>query len=587
MTLPTRVRPSRPRHGLRAVLAGVLCLGLVAGCTSGDGDSTRTTDPSSSTPTEGQGPSATGAPGEGASGAGNGSESTFRGSASRVAPYFMQDFGQKDVDSTPAVVKVEPAGDGSGPVMERDMVGLSFESEDITDHRWGPDQGNLDEMLLALGSPGLRFGGNSLDRRVFWTSSGENAPDGYDTVITPEDLRRIGAMARRVGSDVTLGIPLGMNDPERGADMVAHAVDAIGNRLVGVSIGNEPNGFTADEREGLQIRGDWWDTGAYQRQLRAYVDAIEKKVDGEVPIIGPGAYDGTWMSAFLDADLPGTTALTQHWYATYDCDSSEVPGRGPEPENLLSDLVHRSAANQLGIGKEKADAAGLPLWVEETGSTSCVGDTASSRTHATALWTVDYVLHATEMGVERMNMHSMLGPCEGGTAMSVVCSVGGRTEESGAWGGSGEVLPSVNYHGLHLASLSVGGRMSEVDVRDGGVAGGGTIRAYAVKKGNSYTVTLVNTGDLTETGGKRVRIEVPKGFTAVRAAQVAGPANDAVEKTTYQNLITVEAGRKGSGIVAVEDGKLVANLAAGTATAFVFTPTGDGKPKPKPVSTAG
>ena len=91
----------------------------------------------------------------------------------------------------------------------------------------------------------------------------------------------------------------------------------------------------------------------------------------------------------------------------------KVPGRGPQAANLIDPLAKKAAKKNLGIGKSKADAADLPLWLEETGPTSCPGTNDTSLTNASALWAADYTLYAATLGVERMAMHSMLGRATG------------------------------------------------------------------------------------------------------------------------------------------------------------------------------
>jgi hypothetical protein len=75
--------------------------------------------------------------------------------------------------------------------------------------RLDPAQSNLDEQLKTLGSPALRFGGNALDRRLFWTSKGEKPKHGEKVTITPDDLKRLKKLVDATGSSVTIGIPLG------------------------------------------------------------------------------------------------------------------------------------------------------------------------------------------------------------------------------------------------------------------------------------------------------------------------------------------------------------------------------------------
>lgn len=484
-----------------------------------------------------------------------------------TGPFFSQDIG--DRYGTKASIEVSASAGGVDSYVRSDSIGVSFESPDLADPRWDPDGGNLDELLGEIGSPALRFGGNELDRSTFWTSSGESAPEGA-FAISPSDLERVNETVVKLGSRVTLGIPLGDFDPQRGADMAAHAVDIFGDSLVAISIGNEPNGYTADGREGLQIREPGqWDEQRYIAQVEDYVQAIEAEVGDAVPLVGPGAFDGAWMTAFLEADLPGTVALSQHWYATFECTSEEVPGRGPEWENLVDPHIRDSAERLLSIGLEKAEAADVPLWVEETGPTSCPGTNDTSRTHASALWTIDYILHAAEMGVERMGMHSMLGACAGGAPMSVVCSTGGDGEQ-----GAGEIIGQPNHSAMKLGSLSVGGTFVETSV-----SGGSGLQAYAVSGAEqlgdeSLAVTVVNTNDMALVGGNQVTIEVPDGYSAAQAAQIHAPSNAAISETGYRELAPFA--ETGSGVVSSEDGKLVIDLAASSATTIVFVPTTGG-----------
>ena len=77
-------------------------------------------------------------------------------------------------------------------------------------------------------------------------------------------------------------------------------------------------------------------------------------------------------------------------------------------------MAKKSAKKNLGIGMDKAEASDLPLWLEETGPTSCPGTNDTSLTPASALWAADYTLYSANFGAERMAMHSKLGACEAG-----------------------------------------------------------------------------------------------------------------------------------------------------------------------------
>ena len=448
-------------------------------------------------------------------------------------PRFSQEFA-KPVDGRPATIS---AGDTPNKrKMRADNLGISFESTELADPRWDPDHSNLDELLKNLGQPGLRFGGNRLDRSLFWTSSNEKAPKGK-IKVAPDDLKRLKKMVDKTQSHVTIGVPLGDYDPQRGADMAHHAITILGPHLVGISVGNEPNGYTVDSGD-LKIRDGNWTTDAYKKQLRAYVDAITAK-HPDAPIIGPAAYDTQWMDAFTQAmddsnHKENIAAISQHWYALFDCSSNNVPGRGPQAENFTTKETHDSAAKLLGLGIERAKRAKVPLWVEETGPTSCPGTNDTSKKFAKSLWTADYTLHAATLGVERLNMHSMLGSCEKGAPMSTVCDPS-KEAKSGAGAGAGLDPQTWADHGdgqyyfsardnflaMQTISPTVGGEFLDTKL-----SGGDNMRAYTTTKDDTTVTVIINNNDASKTGGNPVTMKMPKGYTPISAGQLAGNENN-------------------------------------------------------------
>ncbi|WP_350270362.1 hypothetical protein AAFP32_01705 [Brevibacterium sp. CBA3109] len=474
---------------------------------------------------------------------------------------------------------VTATAEQTGPGFAADNIGVSFEATGLADPRLDPAQSNLDEQLKSLGSPALRFGGNALDRRTFWTSKGEKPKHDEKVTVTPEDLGRLKKLVEATGSSVTIGIPLGTYDPERGADMAAHAVDILGDSLVGLAIGNEPNGYTVDDVPSGAVRGKGWNKDKYVGQLEAYAKAIHAKRP-EAPIIGPDVYDGAWMDAFAGSDVKHKTAISQHWYQLYECDSTHVPGRGPQAANLIDPLAKQSAKKNLGIGKDKADAAGLPLWLEETGPTSCPGTNDTSLTNASALWAADFTLYAATIGVDRMAMHSMLGACNGGAPMSLICDPADHGDRSKAF----QVRP--NMLGLRLLVPSLGGKFTRTAVK-----GGGNMSAYTVVKndGRTLVTTVINANDAATVGGNPVTLSIPSGFSVDSASQVHGVSNDVKSATQVvpANPLPADVPFRGKDIDSAsgsdgarssaassggaDDGKLRIDLAGSSVTVFVLS----------------
>ncbi|PWH06460.1 hypothetical protein DEO23_05680 [Brachybacterium endophyticum] len=380
-------------------------------------------------------------------------------------------------------------------------LGLSFEATDLASPVWGSQDSNIDEMLGAMDHPVLRFGGNSVDRRMWWTSSDEPAPDWAEATVTPADLERVARAARKAEATVILTVDLGHEDPQRAADMVAHAKDAFGDLLQGVSIGNEPNGFHDPQQKHLEARGSSWGPAAYTSQLEDYASAIREEAPG-TPIVGPGAYDAPWWRAFADSGVRDKTAMTMHWYPLWDCQGPASSIANPTVDDLTSPKLRAQARKLVGMGKEAADAADLPLWMGETGPTSCPGTNQTSRTHAQALWTGDYALTAAESGAELMAFHSTLGACRGGAPMSPLCARGTKDDPA-------QILQGRTSF---LALLQLG-QIAEGRVLTPTVSGSGRVMAHGVmSEDGTLSIVLVDMRDpSSDEGPAPVRISAPSG----------------------------------------------------------------------------
>lgn len=385
-------------------------------------------------------------------------------------------------------------------------VGLSFEASDLADERWDPDKGYLDELVGALDRPSLRFGGNAVDRRVWWTSSNEPAPDWATASITPTDLQRLARFVTKTGATVTLVLDLGHNDPARGADFAYHAWLALGERLVAVSIGNEPNGFALASQPQHQIRDAGYSPARFVAEVGPYVTAIHEKVPG-LGIAGPGTFDAPWWRAFGDAKFPDTVAMSQHWYPLWSCDGVAEPKASPTVANMTSRWLHDRANFVIGMGRQTASTYNLPLWMEETGPTSCPGTNDTSRTHAQALWTSDFTLHAASLGVQRLNHHGMIDACRGGAPMSPVCDTGALGSRSP------ELRGQANY--LSLLQLA---RLREGAFWPVRVSGNSQVFAYAVTNDNGLDLVVANLSDPATTGPSPLTLKVPDGLTATYAS---------------------------------------------------------------------
>lgn len=404
----------------------------------------------------------------------------------------------EEATGEPVTVSLELEGDA---VETGGAVGLSFDATELANPIWDSSESNLTLTLQELDRPVLRFGGNGVDRRMWWTSSDEPAPDWAEVTVTPEDLERVAVVADEVDAQVTIALDLGHDDAARAADMASHAQEVFGDRLIAVAIGNEPNGYFHENQPQLAVRDESWGPEPYQDSLQEYSAALEEAAPG-LPVAGPGAYDAPWWRAFAESGIPDQRALTMHWYPLWDCEGPASSIANPTVEDLTSPALREQARHIIGMAADVADEHDLPLWMEETGPTSCPGTNETSRTHAQALWTVDFVMTAAELGVERTAFHSTLQACQGGAPMSPVCGTG-ELENPGLL-----VAGRTSY--LALMQL---GQLPDGQVLSPAVSGDGSVMVHAVLgDDDSLAVAIVDMRDPAQTDAVPVEISVPSGL---------------------------------------------------------------------------
>jgi hypothetical protein len=293
-----------------------------------------------------------------------------------------------------------------------------------------------------------------------------------------------------------------------------NATAIFGDKLLAVTIGNEPNGFVSNG-----VRADGYSIEKYVSELKAYAKAIYA-VAPDLPIAGPGAYDQKWWQPFIDADIPQKKILSFHNYPLYSCDNADPKG-SPTMGNLMSELMHSRAADYQTAALKAAQAAGLETWLPETGIAACPGSNETSKTHASALWTADYALNAARLGITRIGFHSSLMTCQGGPPMSVLCSAGSYPF------GNGQMSGRANFYGMSILSGLAGGQFLKLEQ-----AGGGLSYAYALQnQDGSSSVIIVNQNDPSTAAQSDITIELPGRPLTGTMAQMTGPSYESQDGT--------------------------------------------------------
>ena len=418
-------------------------------------------------------------------------------------------------------LKVNVSQDLVGTSLTKGLVGISLEATDLGDPDLADTNPTIVKLLQEIDQPVLRFGGNAVDRRFLWTSTGEAVPSSYKgdkahpvRAVGPEDLARINKLLVAGNATISLTVDLGHYDPARAADMVKHASQIFGERLLSITIGNEPNGYVFND-----VKTSGYSLEQYLRELKEYANAIYA-VAPNVPISGPGAYDAKWWQPFVDADIPQKKILSFHNYPLYSCDGSDPKG-SPTMANLMSRLMHDRAADYQQSALKVGQAAGLETWLPETGIAACPGSNETSRTHASALWTADYALNAAQLGITRIGFHSSLLTCKGGPPMSAICSAGAYPE------GNGQMSGRANFFGISMVAELEGGKFLKLDS-----AGGGLMYSYALQNADgSTTVVLVNQNNPETAAQTDVTLNLPGLPLTGTMTQLSGPSYAAEDST--------------------------------------------------------
>ncbi|MCU1433282.1 MAG: hypothetical protein JWR71_7 [Pseudarthrobacter sp.] len=463
-----------------------------------------------------------------------------------------------------APLTVNVSGDPLGTSLNKGMTGISLEATDLADAALSETNPTMVKLLKEIDQPVLRFGGNAADRRFFWTSTGEAVPGTYTgdktrpvRAVAPADLERVNKLLIAGDATISLTVDLGHYNPDRAADMAKHASRIFGQRLLSITIGNEPNGFVFND-----VKTDGYSVERYIREMKAYANAIYAAAP-DVPIAGPGAYDRKWWQPFIDADIPQKKIFSFHNYPLYSCDASD-PAAAPTIANLMSELMHVRGNDYQLSALQVGQAAGLETWLPETGIAACPGSNETSRTHASALWTVDYALNAAQLGITRMGFHSSLQTCKGGPPMSAICSAGAYPA------GNGQMSGRANFYGISMVAELEDGKFLKRDS-----TGGGLMFSYALQNADgSTTVVLVNENNPETAAQTDVTLNLPGRPRTGTMSQLSGPSYAAEDQTVIDGVKseptplaerpTVPGFQPGSATQTFK-------LTAGTATVLRFT----------------
>jgi hypothetical protein len=407
------------------------------------------------------------------------------------------------------VVTLHP--DSSGAVVPANYVGLSYETQQLSD----PDffsaaNSGLVARFRELTPRGvLRLGGNTSDYG-FWKPTPASVPPprkerpykvgdpppNLTYAVTPEAVRNLRGFLDATGWTCLYGINLGTNTPQLAAEEAAFVARTLGRRLEYFQVGNEADRFASTIRDPA-LTGHPWNAETFLTEWLTFANAIVERVPDAQFGLPDVASNAEWITAVGDRlqdnpIRPHVACVTHHYY---------IGGPPSNPDMTIEHILQPDPRVERDAALVRASAEKLHTRYRMTEGNTCFrgGKPGVSDVFAAALWSADYMLLLASLGYAGVNLH-------GGDAKVIATGLGGKLPgdevvlaEHGnpsehprpyytpiAHIGDAYVLEPVSF-GMRFAGHFAGATMLPVDFHPGDV----DATAYAAKLPNGETLLAV------------------------------------------------------------------------------------------------
>ncbi|KAF9565353.1 glycoside hydrolase family 79 protein [Agrocybe pediades] len=336
-------------------------------------------------------------------------------------------------------VSIPVAAPSSAPTIASDYISFSIEQDRWTD--WvGTTSRNqfffntLDNLNALTGAPPqIRIGANSEDHTDFNPNiqfSQAVFPPPTTTVPYPEATSIVvgngyyqAAQFLPANTHVIWGVNLGQNNItaaflEAKSIVKAFASSAIRNAgitLDAIEIGNEPdlyknNGLRSSSYTSTQYVQEWTNFAANVSAAAGISSSSHTKFWGASFAGSSHSTTGFSPQAIFKEGILNSNAgsfistISEHRYSGSFCS-----GSGGLLQDLMTKSTIRSNLTQFTPDITATLNNGLDYVLGETNSYSCHGAPGVSNTAGAALWTLDYLLFATQIGISRIFFHEGIG----------------------------------------------------------------------------------------------------------------------------------------------------------------------------------
>jgi hypothetical protein len=327
---------------------------------------------------------------------------------------------------------------------------------------------------------------------------------------------------------VIYGINFSVNNPTNCAAEAAYVAQALGPRLLGFEIGNEPEAYP-----GNGIRPGHFSSSDFISQWRPLAAAITSTVPGWAITNGGNGWTLTgpasggnpqWTESFAEAEAGVISLATQHYY--------RADGKQPGSNMQLLFQPDPKLAKAVPAVVSVVRSAKLPLGFreDECGSFSHGGVGGVSDAYGAALWSLDFMFTLALDGCQGLNFHG------GGRSPYTPLLDRRRTVT--------QVRPE--FYGLKMFSLLPRGNVVRTIVA---LAANLNFTAYGVRQADGAYSALLNNKDTTNT----VTVSVNLGPEVARAAliELTGPSLSSTNGYTLGGATINPDGSWSGGVQAV------------------------------------
>jgi hypothetical protein len=275
-----------------------------------------------------------------------------------------------------------------------DFMGLGYEVSSVSQRGLlaSSNQAYV-QFVRTLGPRGvIRIGGNTSDYHS-WAPDGPAVSSPMATVVDRRGLADLATFLRATGWRLIWGLNLGRGTIDQAVDEAVAVAASMGDSLLALEIGNEPDLFAGTHRPGNYSYADYY--AEYTRFKKAIRDRIPN-----APFAGPDVFVRTdWVEQFATTEAKDLQLLTHHYY-------TEGPPDNPAStiENLLK--PNEALAGALGRLESASRSAGVPYRICETNSCFGGGKQGVSDTMAASLWGLDFLFTLAQFNAGGVNLET-------------------------------------------------------------------------------------------------------------------------------------------------------------------------------------